>query len=304
MRRPQKVLLCEETVSLRGIRQFYRVVAPAEGVALPLSARGASSGTSGGEGDDGAGAAAAAADSDEAKQALLAAKVDALLELLARVSFHQVGRALRDGRDSRLPASPRAAASTDADSVHAARRVRCAAPHAAPTLPRCATPCAPPQAVVFCNRKPAAEWLAARLSAAGYPAAALTADLPQPVRIEALGALRDFKLRVLVATDVMARGVDLERVNLVALLDAPPDAATYVHRVGRTGRFGTRGVSVALVSAPELERLRGYLAEAHAGERGGDGLGALPAGGLVGARAQRWVGGRVGGWWVGGRPGE
>lgn len=119
--------------------------------------------------------------------------------------------------------------------------------------------------MVFCNRKPAAEWLARRLSAAGYPSAHLSSDLAQPDRMAAMEALRGFRLRVMVCTDVMARGVDLDRVNLVALLDAPPDAATYVHRVGRTGRFGTRGVSVAFATAAELERLKGYVAEARAG---------------------------------------
>ena len=118
---------------------------------------------------------------------------------------------------------------------------------------------------MFCNRKPAAEWLARRLSAAGYPSAHLSADLPQPERMAAMEALRAFRLRVMVCTDVMARGVDLDRVNLVVLLDVPPDAATYVHRVGRTGRFGTRGVSVAFATPGELERLRGFFQEARAG---------------------------------------
>jgi superfamily II DNA/RNA helicase len=133
----------------------------------------------------------------------------------------------------------------------------------------------PQQAVVFCNRKPTAEWLARRLSAAGYPAAPLSSDLPQVERMAAMDALRGFRLRVVVATDVMARGVDLERVNLVALVEPPTDAATYVHRVGRTGRFGTRGVAVALVTPPELARLEGLVAEA----RGGEGWGLVGGGG-------------------------
>lgn len=56
------------------------------------------------------------------------------------------------------------------------------------------------------------------------------------------------------------------RVNLVVNLDLPPDAATYVHRVGRTGRFGSRGVAVALLNAAELDKLRGYLADVRGGE--------------------------------------
>lgn len=62
--------------------------------------------------------------------------------------------------------------------------------------------------------------------------------------------------RLVVSTDLLARGVDLERVNLVACLDLPPDAATYMHRVGRTGRFGTRGIAVTYVDERELRTLQ------------------------------------------------
>jgi superfamily II DNA/RNA helicase len=58
------------------------------------------------------------------------------------------------------------------------------------------------------------------------------------------------------------------RVNLVVNLDLPADAATYVHRVGRTGRFGSRGVAVALLSGAELATLRGYLADVRGGAQG------------------------------------
>ena len=222
-RRPQKVLLCEETVSLRGVRQFYRLVDDAD--------FGGGGGDGDGEGGDADGGSvdggdkasisstqpANAADADAALQRVLSAKADAILRLLGAASFHQ--------------------------------------------------------AVVFCNRKPAAEWLARRLSAAGFPAAPLSADLPQLERNAVVAALRAFKLRAVVATDVMARGVDLERANLVALADVPPDAATYVHRVGRTGRFGTRGVSVAFVTRAELRQLKALVAEARGGEqRGAQGL--------------------------------
>lgn len=68
---------------------------------------------------------------------------------------------------------------------------------------------------MFCNRKPAAEWLARRLSAAGFPAAYLSADLPQEQRMAAMEGVRGFRTRVVVSTDLMARGVDLDRINLV-----------------------------------------------------------------------------------------
>lgn len=61
------------------------------------------------------------------------------------------------------------------------------------------------------------------------------------------------------STDVLARGVDLERVNLVVNLDLPRNGATYMHRVGRTGRFGTLGVAVSYLTPAELDTLRSYL---------------------------------------------
>ena len=84
--------------------------------------------------------------------------------------------------------------------------------------------------------------------------------LPQKKRMDAMDAMRRFRARVLVSTDLTARGVDLERVNLVTHLDVPRDASTYAHRVGRTGRFGTAGLSVTVVTTAELSRLRELLA--------------------------------------------
>lgn len=119
---------------------------------------------------------------------------------------------------------------------------------------------------MFCNRKPAADWLARRLTSAGYPSAHLSADLAQTDRMSVMEDLRSFRVRVMVSTDVMARGVDLDRVNLVANLDLPPDAATYVHRVGRTGRFGTRGIAVAFVTGAELQDLKEYVKDVKGGK--------------------------------------
>ena len=84
-------------------------------------------------------------------------------------------------------------------------------------------------------------------------------------RMKVMEEMRNFQLRVLVSTDLTARGVDLTHVNLVINLDVPPSGATYMHRIGRTGRFGTSGVAIAVLTASELERLRADLSE----ERGG-----------------------------------
>ena len=117
------------------------------------------------------------------------------------------------------------------------------------------------QALLFCNDRPQAAALAKRLCDGGYPAAFLSADLPQAERSALMRRMHSFQLRVLVATDLLARGVDFGRVSLVVQMQAPRDVATYLHRVGRTGRFGTVGLSVLLVAdheaAPALALLRG-----------------------------------------------
>lgn len=118
------------------------------------------------------------------------------------------------------------------------------------------------QAVVFCRSAGRGEALTRRLTAEGYPAVFTAGTLPQRKRMDAMDAMRGFRARVLVSTDLTARGVDLERVNLVTHLDVPRDASTYAHRVGRTGRFGTAGLSVTVVTHEELSRLRELLASA------------------------------------------
>jgi superfamily II DNA/RNA helicase len=101
----------------------------------------------------------------------------------------------------------------------------------------------------------------------GFPAAFLSAALDQSDRLSVMRRLRDFALRVVVSTDLVARGVDLDRANFVVSLDLPYDAATYMHRVGRTGRFGTRGVAVAILAGKkEAGKLQEYLREFGGGQ--------------------------------------
>jgi ATP-dependent RNA helicase DeaD len=104
-------------------------------------------------------------------------------------------------------------------------------------------------AIVFCTTRDAVNHLHANLVERGFGAVAISGELTQTERTRALKALRDGRARVLVATDVAARGLDLPDVGLIIQADLPHDASVLQHRSGRTGRAGRKGVSVILVPA-------------------------------------------------------
>eukprot|EP00736_Rhodelphis_marinus_P010900 Rmarinus@m.3597 len=120
------------------------------------------------------------------------------------------------------------------------------------------------QCVVFLNHRGRAERLADELMKEGYPSVLMAGDLPQRVRNATMAAIVEFRCRVVVSTDLSSRGVDIERINLVINLDMPRDAETYLHRVGRTGRFGTYGVAVSFLDEMEAERLKAFAQQYNA----------------------------------------
>ncbi len=107
------------------------------------------------------------------------------------------------------------------------------------------------QAVVFTATKRDADTIADRLNIAGFSAAALHGDMNQGARNRTLNALRRGQVRVLVATDVAARGIDVPGITHVFNFDLPKFAEDYVHRIGRTGRAGRKGIAVSLVNHAE-----------------------------------------------------
>ncbi|HQX25668.1 MAG TPA: DEAD/DEAH box helicase [Pseudomonadota bacterium] len=110
--------------------------------------------------------------------------------------------------------------------------------------------------IVFARTKQATEELAGRLQARGFSAAAINGDIAQPMRERAIAQLRDGQLDILVATDVAARGLDVERVSHVLNYDIPYDTESYVHRIGRTGRAGRSGEAILFVTPREQQMLR------------------------------------------------
>lgn len=109
----------------------------------------------------------------------------------------------------------------------------------------------PEQAIVFAATKVRVDELSKALEKQGYPAAGIHGDLLQTRRESILGQFRDGKIRILVATDVAARGLDIQGVTHVYNFDVPQDPESYVHRVGRTGRAGKTGVATTLVTPKE-----------------------------------------------------
>ncbi|RME41517.1 MAG: DEAD/DEAH box helicase, partial [Planctomycetota bacterium] len=113
----------------------------------------------------------------------------------------------------------------------------------------------PPISIVFCNTKAAARKLAKRLYKAGIEAKEIHGDLIQKKRDRVMDRFRRHQIRVLVATDLAARGIDVSRISHIINYDIPPDPQVYVHRIGRTARMGERGTAITFVSRAEGKEL-------------------------------------------------
>ncbi|GAA5526394.1 DEAD/DEAH box helicase [Herpetosiphon gulosus] len=114
----------------------------------------------------------------------------------------------------------------------------------------------PTSAIIFCRTKAMVDELGEKLLARGYGAELLHGDLSQAMRDRVMKRFREEQVEILVATDVAARGLDIEHVSHVINYDIPLDPEAYVHRIGRTGRAGRSGVAVTLVTPRERRQLR------------------------------------------------
>ena len=115
-----------------------------------------------------------------------------------------------------------------------------------------------PKAIVFCNAKYRADRLAKRLVAHGYLAGTIHGNVAQNKRERVLRGFKEGSIRILVATDVAARGLDIENVDLVVNFDVPNDPDTYIHRIGRTGRAGAEGTAISFFMPDELPLIRDF----------------------------------------------
>ncbi|KAF8682914.1 P-loop containing nucleoside triphosphate hydrolase protein [Rhizoctonia solani] len=106
------------------------------------------------------------------------------------------------------------------------------------------------QVVIFVKSVSRANELNKLLNSCNFPSICIHSGLNQEERINRYQSFKSFEKRILVATDIFGRGIDVERVNIVVNYDAPSEADSYLHRVGRAGRFGTKGLAITFVSSP------------------------------------------------------
>ena len=112
------------------------------------------------------------------------------------------------------------------------------------------------QAVIFCNTRRKVDWLTEKMRAANFTVSSMHGDMPQKERDAIMAEFRGGTTRVLITTDVWARGLDVQQVSLVINYDLPTNRELYIHRIGRSGRYGRKGVAINFVRADDVRILR------------------------------------------------
>ncbi|KAK6454095.1 ATP-dependent RNA helicase FAL1 [Scheffersomyces xylosifermentans] len=112
------------------------------------------------------------------------------------------------------------------------------------------------QAVIFCNSKVKVNWLAEQMRKQNFTVVSIHGDMKQNDRDSIMNDFRTGNSRVLISTDVWARGIDVQQVSLVINYDLPTDKSNYIHRIGRSGRFGRKGVAINLITKEDITALR------------------------------------------------
>ncbi|MDR3253863.1 MAG: DEAD/DEAH box helicase [Endomicrobium sp.] len=124
------------------------------------------------------------------------------------------------------------------------------------TLTRCLDMHSPSLSIVFCNTKKRVDEVASSLQARGYSADAIHGDMNQSQRDRVMAKFRGGSIELLIATDVAARGIDVDDIDMIFNYDIPKDDEDYVHRIGRTGRAGKTGKAFSFVSGKDIYKLR------------------------------------------------
>ncbi len=112
------------------------------------------------------------------------------------------------------------------------------------------------QAVIFCGTKRKVDWLTEKMRENNFTVSSMHGDMPQKERDQIMEEFRSGASRVLITTDVWSRGIDVANVSLVINYDLPSNRELYIHRIGRSGRYGRKGVAINFVKEDEIRVLR------------------------------------------------
>ena len=112
------------------------------------------------------------------------------------------------------------------------------------------------QAVIFLNKRERVDELASKMTKANFSCLSMHGDMPQPDRDAVTKSFREGRGRVLITTDIFARGLDIQQVSLVINYDLPSSREQYLHRIGRSGRFGRKGIAINFVTKDDKSILR------------------------------------------------
>ena len=112
------------------------------------------------------------------------------------------------------------------------------------------------QAIIYCNKRQCAEWLAMKMKDAKFTLECIHGDMPPAERKKRMDDFRSGTARVLISTDLLARGIDVQQVSLVINFELPVQQENYIHRIGRSGRFGRKGLAINLISGDEIRQMK------------------------------------------------
>ena len=112
------------------------------------------------------------------------------------------------------------------------------------------------QAIIYCNQRTKVEWLAKRLQENNFEVGYIHGEMEPKERRATINSFRSGAIRVLVSSDLLARGIDVQQVSLVINFELPTNRENYIHRIGRSGRFGRKGVAINLVTPAEHRELQ------------------------------------------------
>jgi translation initiation factor 4A len=109
------------------------------------------------------------------------------------------------------------------------------------------------QAMIYCNKRQRVEWLSEKLQSQGFPVNYIHGEMDVNERKRRMQDFRNGSVRVLISTDLLARGIDVQQVSLVINYELPTNQENYIHRIGRSGRFGRKGVAINMIGPDEVE---------------------------------------------------